>query len=165
MGRKGNLTLEERYFILSELEKGRTTLEISKIMQRCHRTVQKCVIRAGAVCSRADKNISRAVSRQQISRIELESVINPFLTSGELFKRCGEEHISKSTRCRILKNLAKPINYLTYPSLKAEYDQIKNRHLQKWHDDYIEIDFSKTLCILLKIESIRIGHETYRIFR
>ena len=43
MGKKSDLPVQEKESITRELSKGSTTLEISKVLQRDHRTMKKCV--------------------------------------------------------------------------------------------------------------------------
>ena len=71
MGEKRDLTSNEKSFIVSELGKGKSTLEISKMLGRDHRTVKKFV-KSAPSRSRADKGNSRIISRRTMSRIKRE---------------------------------------------------------------------------------------------
>ena len=61
MGRKRDVTPNEKSTIVSELGKGKTTIEISKILGRDHRTVKK------SVQSREDKDKSSVASNRTLS--------------------------------------------------------------------------------------------------
>lgn len=141
MGQKRDLTSNEKSTIVSELGKGKTTIQISKILGRDHRTVKKFVQSPASVRPRADKGISRVSSHRTLVRVKREVVRNPCLTSRELFKRCGREDVSKSTRCRLLKQVAKNVKPVTRPPLKAVH---KEKRL-KWAEEYMKIDFSTVL--------------------
>lgn len=141
MGQKRDLATSEKSTIVSELGKGKTTLEISKILKRDHRTVKKFVESSAAARSRSDKGVSRTISRRTLSRVTREVVKNPSLNSKEIFKRCGRDDVSKATRCRTLRKVSKHVKPVTKPPLKTVHKQ--NR--LKWAEDYMKTDFSKVL--------------------
>ncbi|CAI9715197.1 Hypothetical predicted protein [Octopus vulgaris] len=122
MGQKRDLTSNEKSSIVPEIGKMKTTLEISKILRRGHRNMKKFE-ESSAVHSRADMSKWRVVSRCTLSLITREVARSTCLTSREVFKRCGREDISKSTRCSLLKQVAKNVQPVTIPPLKAVHKQ------------------------------------------
>jgi hypothetical protein len=62
MRHKCDLTADEKSTIVSELAKGKPTLETSKILRRYHRTGKRFVEAPGAVGSRVGKGVSMTVS-------------------------------------------------------------------------------------------------------
>ena len=115
MGPKRDLTSNEKSTIVSELGNGKTTIEISKILGRDHRTVKKFVQFPISVRSREDKGKSRVASNRTLSCVKRKVVRNPCLTSIELFKCVGREDVSKTIRCRLLKQVAKNVKPVTRP--------------------------------------------------
>ncbi len=63
MDRKCDLTAFKKYFMISELAKGKSTLELFKIIGRHYQTVKKIVAVPTKLRNRADKGHSRVVSR------------------------------------------------------------------------------------------------------
>lgn len=141
MGRKSSLSDTEKNLITQELSKGKTTLDISKILGRCHQTVKKFVANPTKIRQRADKGKPRAITPRSMSRIKREAMKNPGLTSQELFSRIGEPSVPRSTRCRYLKKIALPTKAVSKPPLKQNH--IENR--LKWAEDNMKVDFSKVL--------------------
>ena len=109
MGQKRDHTANEKSTIVSEIGKGKTNIEISKILERDHRTIKKFVQFPISVRSRKDKGKSRVTPNRTLSRVRKEVVWNPCLTSRELFRRVGREAVSKTIRCRFLKQVAKNV--------------------------------------------------------
>jgi len=143
MGRKCDLTPSEKDIITSELSKGKSTLEISKIIGRYHQTVKRFVAAPTKVRKRADKGHSRVVSRHSLSRMKREAVNNPGLTSGALFRSIGEATVPRSTRCRLLKKVGASVRPVTKPRLTKIHIQIR----MKWAKENMKVDFSKVLFI------------------
>ena len=106
MGRKCSLRDSEKGIITAELAKGKTTLEIAKMIGRYHQTVKNFARDPTKVPQRADKGQSRDVSRRSMLRIKREAVKNPGLSRGKRFERVRLTNVSKSIRCRRLKKIA-----------------------------------------------------------
>ena len=123
----------EKGIITAELAKGKTTLEIAKMIGRYHQTVKNFARDPTKVRQRADKGQSRDVSRRSMLRIKREAVKNHGLSSGKLFEHVRLRNVSKSTRCRRLKKIAKSVKPVSKPPLKKCHMQ--NR--LKWAEDNI----------------------------
>lgn len=141
MGRKGGLTASEKSVITSQLAEGKSTLEISKNIGRYHQTVKNFVKDPTKVRKRVDKGQTRVVCKRSLSRIKREAVKNPGLTSRELFNRIGETTVSRTTRCRVLKQVAKPV----MPIKKPPLNKIHIQKRLKWAEENFKLDFSKVL--------------------
>ena len=141
MGRKGSLTDVEKSTITIELGKGKSTLEIAKSLGRYHQTVKNYVNDPSKVRTRSDKGKNRIVSRRSMMRIKREATKNPGLCSKELFDCVRLGNVSKTTRCRTLRQVAKSVNSETKQPLKQYH--IQNR--LKWAEDNMKVDFSKVL--------------------
>ena len=141
MGRKGSLSASEKSIITSQLAEGKSTLEILKNIGRYHQTVKNFVKDPTKVRKRVDKGESRVVSRRSLSQIKREVMKNPGQTSKELFNRIGEPNVSRTTRCRILGRVAKPL----MPIIKPPLSKTNKENRLKWAANYMKVDFSKVL--------------------
>ena len=87
MNCKCNSTTSGKSFITSEFEKGKSTLELSKIIGTYHQTMKKLVAAPMKVHEMTDKGHLRIVSQNHLSQIKCEAVNNPGRISREL-SRC-----------------------------------------------------------------------------
>ena len=69
MGRKSDIKPEEKK-ITQLLNQGKTSLDISKIIHRDHRTVKSYIANSSKVRQRPDKGTFRKISRREISSIK-----------------------------------------------------------------------------------------------
>ena len=84
MNCKCDLIDSEKSVITSELEKGKSTLEISKIIGKYHQTMKNLVEVPMKVQKRADKGHSSFVSKYFLLQFKCEAVNNLGLNSEEL---------------------------------------------------------------------------------
>ena len=138
MSRKCALTPSGKDIITSELSKGKSTLEISKIIGRYHQTVKRFVAAPTKVRKKADKGHSRVISRRPLKR---EAVNNPGLTSGALFRSTGEATVSRNTCYHLLKKVRTSVRPVTKPRLTKVHIQM----CMKWAKKNMKVDFSKVL--------------------
>ena len=78
-------------------------------MDHDHRTIKKFVTNPELCNGRSDKGKIRkkaSVSHRAMSRIKKEIRRNPLGTSKEVFENADVPDVRKSTRCRILRNVA-----------------------------------------------------------
>ena len=110
MGRRGALSQAEKSKIILRLHDNISTLEISKELDRDHRTIKKFVTNPELCNGRSDKGKIRKkapVLHRAMSRIKREIRRNPLGTIKEVFENADVPDVPKSTRCRILRNVAK----------------------------------------------------------
>ena len=69
MGRNSDLKPEEKNKIVQLLNQGKSSLDISKIIHRDHRTVKSYIANSNKVRHRSDKGKFRKIFRRQISSI------------------------------------------------------------------------------------------------
>ena len=74
MGKKKDLTQDEKKKIVSRLAEGRKSLEIAKELSRDHRTIKRFVTNVNQARKRSDKGTRRKLSRRQVSTIKREAV-------------------------------------------------------------------------------------------
>ncbi|XP_076056525.1 uncharacterized protein LOC143034407 isoform X2 [Oratosquilla oratoria] len=123
MGRKGALSQAEKSKIVQSIHNKISTLEIAKELDRDHRTIKKFVTNPELCNGRSDKgkiHKKALVSRRAMSRIEREVHCNPLETSKKVFENAGVPDVPKSTRCRILRTVAKCGKPEVRPPLKDE---------------------------------------------
>ena len=70
MGRKTDLTPEEKQRIVELLSHGKTSLDISQLIHRDHRTVKIFMENSNKGRGRADKGKFRTISRTEISSVK-----------------------------------------------------------------------------------------------
>ena len=105
MGKKKDLSRSEKVKIGKLLEEKKTTLEISEVLQRDHRTIKNAVLditkQRVRVKGKGFKNISDRKMRQ------LKTILRkkPLASSSEIFQKAGLTYVKKDTRCRILQHL------------------------------------------------------------
>ena len=121
MGRKSDLKPEEKKKITQLLNQGKTSLDISKIIHRDHRTVKSYIANSSKVRQRSDKGMFRKISRREISSIKRAVAKNPHSTSFKIFDEAGVPTRSRAGRCRILKSIGKVMKPIVTPSLKARH--------------------------------------------
>ena len=97
------------------LAEGRKSTEIAKELCRDHRTVKKFIANANQTRDRCDKGVKRQISRRQMSAIKREAVKQSLLISKQIFEQAGVSGIARTTRCRILNTVAKPVKPSIHP--------------------------------------------------
>ncbi|OAF69405.1 hypothetical protein A3Q56_02837 [Intoshia linei] len=94
MGQKNDLNNDEKSQITDLLARGKTTLQISKVLKRDHRTIKKW----------AHYPSKKIISQNVEKRRKISTT--PLATSSKLFTTCNIINVSRNTRCRVLKTIA-----------------------------------------------------------
>lgn len=141
MGKKKDLSQDEKNFIHESVRNGLTTLDIAKQLSRDHRTVKSFVKNAQRVRTRSDNGFSRKMTTKQLARLKRELVKAPLVSSKALFEKAGFPETAKSTRCRALRNIASVRKPTILPPLKKSH---KEKRLA-WAKKYMKTDFSTVL--------------------
>ena len=141
MGQKKDLTGPEKARIVKLLSEGNTTCQIAKMLNRHHRTIKKFATNSEADRKKRVEPKRRKVTAKDISRIKREAARNPLATSSTLFQNSGISGISRSTRCRILRELGSVRKAQSRPPLNSRHRQKR----QEWAERYLKTDFSKVL--------------------
>ena len=141
MGRKKDLSATEKKEIVQLLARGKTTLEISKILRRDHRTVKNAMedVNKKRVRSKGKgfKNISDRDNRK------LKQIItkHPLLSSAEVFDKAGISGVKRDKRCRILQTMSTVKKSVGRPPLNKTH---KQKRLD-WARENLKTDFSKVI--------------------
>ena len=121
----------------------RKSTEIAKELFRDHKTVKRFIDNANQTRKRCDQGVKRKISRRQMSAIKRKAVQQSLLTSKQIFEQAGVSGIARTTRCRILNTVAKPVKPSIHLPLTARH---RNRRLE-WAKKYAKTDFQTVLSI------------------
>lgn len=141
MGKKSELTKEEKSEIVKSLSRGESTNDIAKKLQRDHRTIKGYVQNNQDGRKPSEEKSSRTLSSRALSRIKREVAKRPLATSKTIFEAVGLDNVPRSTRCRTLRRVAKVQKAKTRPPLK----KIHREKRMEWAKQYLKADFSKVI--------------------
>ena len=141
MGKRGDLTKEEKKIIIQELEKSSSTLEIAKKLKRDHRTIKRFCKDGSKERKRADKGKFRAVNARQIRKIKVEVSRKPYATSKTIFEDANVKNVSRPTRCKVLKTVASVKKAIKAPPLTKNHKESR----KIWAEQYMKCDFSTVI--------------------
>ena len=141
MGRNKSLSDTEKQKICDLLAKKVEITEITKALQRDVRTIKKAAQnKIFHRQTRSDKRKSM-VSERGVRKITQALKKKPLLTSKQVFEESGLDICSRSTRCRVLKTVAKQTKPLKTPPLSPLHKQKR----LTWARDHMKCDFSYVL--------------------
>ena len=141
MGKKGDLTSDEKSKIVQMLGNGETSNVIAKELGRDHRTIKRFIQNSqGGRKKRAEKPF-RKLSGRDVNRIKREIVRRPLATSKDIFSGIGLGDIPRSTRCRVLRQVAKVKKSKKRPPLTQQHREKR----VEWAKKYMKLDFSKVI--------------------
>lgn len=144
MGRKGALSQAEKFKIIQRLHSSISTLEISKELDRDHRTIKKFAINPALCNGRSDKGKIRKKApllQRTMNMIKREVRRNPLGTSKEVFANAGVPDVAKSTRCRILRKIAK----CGKPEVRPPLKDIHKKKRMDWAKNNMKTNFQHVL--------------------
>jgi transposase len=141
MSRRKCLNEDEKSAIVCQLNEGKSVKQISADLKRDPRTIKKFVANPFAKTMRKDKGKNKVLSRRDLSRITRQLRKAPTATSGIIFKNAGIENVSKSTRCKVLRGLAKHVKPDIRPPLKERHKVAR----REWARKYLKLDFQTVL--------------------
>ncbi len=107
MGKKSDLSNLEKRDIGRMLLNEKSTLDISKILQRDHRTIKKHLHDTTVMRKRRDRFKFRSITQKDVFQLKRSTSKMPLSTSKKIFCESNLGHICKSTRNRILGVIAK----------------------------------------------------------
>ena len=140
IGRKGTLSQAEKSKIVQRLYEKIFTLEIAKELHRDHRTIKEYCIDLELYNGRSDKgkiHKKANLSRRTLSMIKREVCRNPLGSSKQVFENAGVPDVPKTTRCRILRTIAK----FGKPEVRPQLKDIHKTKRMEWARDHLEIHF------------------------
>ena len=107
MGQKRDLTDSEKSKIVKSISEGCSTLEIAEILGRDHRTIKRFVANSQqGRKNHVEKKICKLTAKY-LRRIKHEATRNPLSSSAVIFQNCNLPGVPRSTRCSVLRDMAK----------------------------------------------------------
>lgn len=141
MGQKRDLTDSEKSKIVRCLAEGCSSLEIAKLLKRDHRTIKRFMANSQQGRKKRVERKRHKITAHELRKIKREAAKMPLATSLAIFQSCNVTGVSKSTRCAILRGMAKVRKAEKRPPLNKKH-KIKR---QDWAKKYLKTDFSRVL--------------------
>ncbi|KAF4718522.1 hypothetical protein FOZ63_011875, partial [Perkinsus olseni] len=141
MSRGSQLSDSERAEVIKLLAAGKTTLEISKILKRDHRTIKTFVANPEKRPEGHRGPTKKSVTAREKTRVKRAMAKQPLGTSKEIFEAAGVSMKPKSSRNRVLGQLGKVRKSVGKPSLTARHKAMR----LDWARENIKRDFSTVL--------------------
>ncbi|CAJ0950984.1 unnamed protein product [Ranitomeya imitator] len=107
MGQKRDLMGSEKSKIVRCLAEGCSSLEIDKHLKRDHRTIKRFMANSQQSRKKRVGQKRRKITAHELRKMKREVAKMPFATNFAIFQSCNVTGVSKSTRCAILRDMAK----------------------------------------------------------
>lgn len=141
MGQKRDLTDSEKSKIVKCLSEGCNSLEIAKILGRDHRTIKRFAANSQQGRKKRAEKGRRKLTANDLRRIKREASRKPLSSSSAIFRNCNLSGVCRSTRCSVLRDMAKIKKAQSRPPLTKKH-KLKR---QDWAKKYLKTDFSRVL--------------------
>ena len=141
MGQRRDLTDSEKSKIVRCLSEGCSSLEIAKLLTRDHHTIKRFMANSQQGCKKRVEKRRRKITPHELRRIKHEAARKPSATSCAIFQNCDMSGVPRSTRCSILRDLAKVRKAEKRPPLNKTHKTKR----QDWAKKYLKTDFSKVI--------------------
>lgn len=141
MGKNKDLSSKEKASIVKFLGEGRTTIEISRLLARDHRTIKAFVSNGEKTRKKRVEAPYRTLTVRDLSALKREMIKQPLSSSASIFSAVGLGHTPKTTRNRVLKTLGKVRKAKTRPPLNQKH---KDKRLA-WCKKYMKLDFGQVI--------------------
>ena len=146
MGRRSDLSKEEKGLILQLLAEKRSVSDIAKRIGRHRVTVYRHIKNTKGRATRCDKGTIKCVTRRDMRNVTKVVKKTPLATSYTIFKEAGCPHPSRTTRCKLLRKVANVQKPIRRPPLTPVH---KVKRLE-WARNNLKTDFS---CVLFTDEA------------
>lgn len=141
MGKKCDLTQNEKQEIIKLLHCGNDTLKISKVLKRDHRTIQAFCNEGRKCRKKRNQPTFNKLTDRDLRKIKTEVKKAPYSTSRSIFENAGLPKMSRTTRCKALKSIGKVKKMTKRPLLTEKHKE--NR--VKWATEYLKTNFENVL--------------------
>jgi len=111
----------EKSKIVKRLSEGCSTLEIAKILGHDHRTIKCFVANSQQSHKKRVEKKRRKLTAKDLRRIKREAIRNPLSSSAVIFQNCNLPGVPRSTRCSVLRDMAKVRRAETRPPLNKTH--------------------------------------------
>lgn len=123
------------------LAEGCSTLKIAKLLKRDHRTIKRFIQNSQQGRKKRVEKPRRKITAHELRKVKRAAAKMPLATSFAIFQSCNITGVPKSTRCAILRDMAKVRKTEKRPPLNKTH-KLKR---QDWAKKYLKTDFSKVL--------------------
>ena len=143
MGRRKDLTPEEKASIVRYLGQGTSTIDMSKLLKRDldHRTIKNFVRDSQKGRKKRAQAQFNKINERHLRQVRRHLVQSPLATSKEVFEKCGLPEASRPTRCKVLKEVARTMKATVRPPLNKKHMEQR----LKWANTYMKRDFSTVI--------------------
>lgn len=141
MGQKKDLTGSEKSKIVRYIAEGCSSLKIAKLLKRDHRTIKRFIQNSQQGRKKRAEKPRRKITARELRKVKRAAAKMPLATSLAIFQSCNITGVPKSTRCAILRDMAKVRKAESRPPLNKTH-KLKR---QDWAKKYLKTDFSKVL--------------------
>ena len=141
MGKKPSLSNSERQKITQLLAEGKSAHDIGRVLQRDARTIKKAVENI-TFKRKTRKDMGQSMfSERDLRKIKIAAKKMPLHSSKTIFESAGVASVSRETRCRILRKVAK----VKKPKAKPILTKRHKMQRMVWAKKYLKQDFSKVI--------------------
>ncbi|KAJ1120314.1 hypothetical protein NDU88_008488 [Pleurodeles waltl] len=140
-GSKEGLDRLRKSKIVRYLAEGCSTLKIAKLLKRDHRTIKLFIQNSQQGRKKRVEKPWRKKTAHELRKVKRAAATMPLATSLAIFQSCNITGVPKSTRCAILRDMAKVRKAERRPPLNKTH-KLKR---QDWAKKYLKTDFSKVL--------------------
>uniref|UniRef100_A0A3P9ASB2 ST8 alpha-N-acetyl-neuraminide alpha-2,8-sialyltransferase 6 n=1 Tax=Maylandia zebra TaxID=106582 RepID=A0A3P9ASB2_9CICH len=137
MGQKKDLTATEKSKIVRYLAEGCSSLKIAKLLKRDHRTIKRFIQNSQQGRKKHVEKPRRKITAHELRKVKRAAAKMPLATSLAIFQSCNITGVPKSTRCAILRDMAKVRKAERRPPLNKTH-KLKR---QDWAKKYLKTDF------------------------
>jgi len=141
MGRARGLTDAEKAKIVKDMAKGTPIKDIAASVGRHVDTVKRYLADPSPRKKRKDSGVLKIASTRDLRNVKRIISKKPGLTSKEIFNQANLPEISKTTRCRLLRDMGKSVTAEKRPPLSARH---KDSRL-KWARDHMKTNMQMVL--------------------
>ncbi|KAI5618156.1 nuclear receptor ROR-alpha, partial [Silurus asotus] len=122
-------------------DEGCSSLKIAKLLKRDHRTIKRFIQNSQQGRKKRVEKPRRKITARELRKVKRAAAKMPLATSLAIFQSCNITGVPKSTRCAILRDMAKVRKAESRPPLNKTH-KLKR---QDWAKKYLKTDFSKVL--------------------
>lgn len=137
MGQKKDLTGSEKSKIVRYIAEGCSSLKIAKLLKRDHRTIKRFIQNSQQGHKKRVEKPRRKITARELRKVKRAAAKMPLATSLAIFQSCNITGVPKSTRCAILRDMAKVRKAESRPPLNKTH-KLKR---QDWAKKYLKTDF------------------------
>ena len=141
MGKKRDISEQEKLLMVQKRDEGLSVKEIATELRRDPRTIHKYLKNINHVRKPRKKSEKNVLNDRVTSRIKREAIKNPLSSSKSIFEACGVGHISRSSRCRVMRKLGVVKKAVITPPLNKKHKEKR----VAWAETYLKTDFSKVI--------------------